>query len=148
MNYMEQVAKLLGIKLNERFNISDRACDYMLTENGIKYYHIYDNMWYRNDYTLIELLRGDAKIAEEKSILTKEEKQYLANIIAPFQDNVIHITKHILQRNGTKKSEYISISYKDGDGFQSTLDLPAFKLNTAYRGMRPEEKYTLGNLGL
>lgn len=41
MNYMSEVAKILGVELGERFKISDDhqynySCDYYFTNNGVR----------------------------------------------------------------------------------------------------------------
>lgn len=75
-------------------------------------------------------------------ILTKEEKEYLANVIKPFKDKVICIKKQLFN--------IISIQVKDEfsvNGFQN-IELARFEGNTMYQGMEIDKQYTLKDLGL
>lgn len=75
----------------------------------------------------------------EKEILDKVEKRYLSNLIRPFRSKVTCIEKH-----ENYDDEYILISVeKEPDIF-----LPNFSSGTMYKGMKPERKYSLEELGL
>ena len=82
---------------------------------------------------------------EVPDILTKEEKEYLSNIIKPFRDRVISIKK-----TGSSYSHFISIKIQkifNGTGTER-IDLPFFEADTMYRGMEVGKEYTLADLGL
>lgn len=81
---------------------------------------------------------------EVLDILTKEEKEYLANVIKPFRDRVCYI----------KKVECINkyfISIKINSKFlnceEEYIALPFFQ-NEMYKGMKSDKDYTLEDLGL
>ena len=75
-------------------------------------------------------------------ILDDDEKRYLGGVIWPFKDKVMYITKRSVISDST--IEYISIQLA-GDEF---ICLPRFKKGTMYKGMEPDHRYTLEELGL
>ena len=78
-------------------------------------------------------------------ILTKEEKEYLANVIKPFKDKVISIEK-----TGFNDSYFISIKIQrifNGTGTER-INLPFFEADIMYKGMEAGKEYTLADLGL
>nr|DAL24239.1 MAG TPA_asm: hypothetical protein [Caudoviricetes sp.] len=78
------------------------------------------------------------------NILDKVEKEYLKGIIGPFRDKILHITKDTYHGN-----EYISIMYKDlNKNIRGCINLPSFKPNTMYKGMKLDKDYTLDELNL
>lgn len=141
MNYMEQVAHLLGVELEEEFSINDsRNCKYKFTKNGL--FWRCDGHWLPSDITFIKILCGKAEIIK-KPILDEVEKQYLTNVIKPFRKQVDDIGK---LDNGTY--EYIAISLRNIDGYTMIMYFPRFKTGTMYKGMKAGKKYTLEDLGL
>lgn len=76
---------------------------------------------------------------EEKPKLTDEEKEYLSAVIKPFRDKVKAITK-----NTRVSKEFIEIEIQD----DTEIQMPFFKLNAYYRGMKSEKRYKLEELGL
>lgn len=75
-------------------------------------------------------------------ILDDEEKRYLGGVIRPFKDKVMYITKRSVISDST--IEYISIQLAGGE----YIWLPRFKKGTMYKGMEPDHRYTLEELGL
>lgn len=69
-SYMEKVAEILGVKLNEEFKIKGHGkTTFKMTKNGLAWYDENDDSWDIYDYTnliLIELLNGETEI-ESKS---------------------------------------------------------------------------------
>ncbi len=85
------------------------------------------------------------KITDKKEILNKEEKEYLKNIIAPFRNKIINITKEI----DNNKYEYIRIAYQEESReVICILNFPSFKAGTMYKNMEKEKQYTLEELDL
>ena len=75
----------------------------------------------------------------EEPILDEKEKEYLGNLIRPFRDRVILISK-----GENEKGQYIFIvSAGDED-----IYLPYFIENTMYKNMKADKDYTLEELGL
>lgn len=66
MNYYKQVAKMLGIELNEEFDINDILnFRYMLTEDGLKFKDKSSGPWLGySSPVLSKLLRGDYSIVK------------------------------------------------------------------------------------
>ena len=66
-NKMEQVAALLGVKLDEEFIVYDEYRKKMIckiTERGLFFYHGSYEAWWQDSGLLSELIRGEAVIAE------------------------------------------------------------------------------------
>ena len=76
----------------------------------------------------------------KEEILDEAEKRYLKGIIRPFKEKVTYISK----LHTREDKEFISINLKNGD----YIDLPLFKENTMYKGMKIDKEYTLEELGL
>ena len=136
-NKMEEVAKLLGVELEEDFKVYgwDGFCK--ITELGLERY-VKERSWLMDSIMLTDLIKGTAKIIKiPKPILTDKEKEYLSAVIKPFRDRVSSISKD-------GPLEYITILL-DGDDFAI---LPNFEEGTMYKGMEEYKKYTLEELGL
>ena len=69
-------------------------------------------------------------------ILDDAEKRYLSAVIRPFRDKVRYIKK-------CEDFIYITFEYGIGD-----MDFPPFEKGTMYKGMKPDHKYSLKELGL
>ena len=81
------------------------------------------------------------KQEEKKEVLDKAEKEYLENILRPFRNKVETIRKRAYGND----TEYLTFKMKND---VDTFDLPMFKPNTMYKGMKRCEYYTLKELGL
>ena len=148
-NIMKDVAKLLGLELEEEFTIEgfeDFFPKVKLTERGLSYWSNIDRRWCGLGDIPNKLLTGENKITKlPKPILNDVEKEYLGNIIKPFKDRVIWIGKSVYI-----PGEYIEIylrHYDDGCSSYSII-LPYFKKGTMYNGMELDKEYTLEELGL
>ena len=148
MNYMEQVAELLGVELGEKFKINfhgDISSDeYYIDENSI-HEVCYGRV---NDYCyplLIALLNGsDTVVKLPKNILTEKEKEYLSSVISPFRNSVEYFSKLNYRNN----YEYIKIKYNEIYDAQFSINLPCFEKGTMYTGMKVDKTYSLRELGL
>ena len=142
-NKMEEVAKLLGVELEEDFKVYgwDGFCK--ITELGLER-SVKERSWLMDSIMLTDLIKGTAKIIKiPKPILDKKEKEYLSAVIKPFRDKVIAIIKY----NGGDDRYYIQIAVKQS-GFFEYVNLPYFKKGTMYNGMELDKEYTLEELGL
>lgn len=86
-------------------------------------------------------------VYEHKEILDEKEKEYLSAVIRPFKNRVIHIEKNkIFQGN----SEFINIVLYSSSSYnkEESIPLPYFKKGKMYKGMKPDKRYTLKELGL
>ena len=61
-NYMPDVAKLLGVELNEEFKLKKHAEIYKFTEEGLAYYSNGSREWRITPFTLNVLLRGEYEV--------------------------------------------------------------------------------------
>ena len=142
-NKMAEVAKLLGVELNEEFTLNPSNYKYMLTRFGL--YKIYkEEIIWESSSMLQDLLLGKFTIVKiPKSILDDAEKKYLSAVIKPFRNKVEWVRKF----SSPNHREYIKISYQDST-HSNVLDFPDFKVGTMYRGMKIGKAYTLKELGL
>lgn len=75
----------------------------------------------------------------KEPILDDEEKEYLSAVIKPWREKVISIIKIRVNED-----YFISIRLKNGE----KVNLPWFKKDTMYKGMKSGKEYTLEELGL
>lgn len=152
MNYMKEVANMLGVELGEEFelkrDISD-ICRYKLTADGLVAFSPITKDWHEGNKLLVDLLLGSNEIVKIP-ILDEAEKEYLSAVIKPFKDRVTWIAKfrYIIDMYD-KTFHYIKINLKSCDGTRNTdIDLPYFEKGTIYKGMEKGKKYSLEELGL
>lgn len=78
---------------------------------------------------------------EVPELLTKEEKEYLENLLKPFKEVVDYIMK---VRDNYNIKEYIVIRICNGE----CITLPYFNYNEYYKNLEIEKEYTLKDLEL
>ena len=139
-NIMKDVARALGVELEEEFEIDDYG-KYKLTKDGLVHWSNVNQDWV-NSGIFNDLLKGDVKIV--KLILTEKEREYLSAVTKPFRDRIVWIKK---VSSPTLNHEYIKICYQDNN-YTIVLDFPDFKVGTMYKGMELGKEYTLEELGL
>lgn len=145
-NKMAEVAKLLGLKLDEEFTIKGVNSYYRfkLTVAGLMTSWRNSSQW--NSSGLLEdFITGRYQISKNiNPVLDPAEKRYLTNIIKPFKDQVIAIAKR-----SANYGEFIDIMIDEGEiGDCGNIYLPYFKHNSMYKGMKVNREYTLDQLGL
>ena len=143
MNYMEQVAKMLGVELEEEFQVEEYDDDYIfkLTKDGLRW--MGTNGWQSGYFSLEDILCDRIEIVK-KPVIDETERKYLSAVIKPFRDRVKCISK-----NRFDGFERIFITYFSKLGNKDyILDLPAFEEGTMYKGMEVCKHYTLDELGL
>ena len=143
-NKMSEVAKLLGVELDEEFGLKNSNFRYKLTTYGLRKRYLSVQEWSVSSM-LDDLLLGRFEIIKkDKSILDAAEKRYLTNIIKPFKDQVIAIAKR-----SANYGEFIDIMIDEGEiGDCGNIYLPYFKPDSMYKGMKVNREYTLDQLGL
>lgn len=143
MNYMKQVAGILGVELDEEFK-NNEFDDYTfkLTKDGLRWKCDDSWKWQGGFFTLEDILCDRVEIIKNPKILTEEEKEYLSYVTRPFIDSVESIRKE-KYFYGTD-SECIEIKFYDG----GTTCFPPFKQNSMYKGMELDKEYTMEELGL
>ena len=144
-NKMAEVAKLLGVELEEEFRIEGFSITYKLSEKGLMRWEDNSQKWYIS-YRIGELLTGEKKIIKLlKAILDEKEKEYLSAVIKPFRDKVISIANYYEE---SIDNNFIEIEVKNYCNENQYVSLPFFKKGTMYKGMEENKKYTLEELGL
>ena len=148
MNYMENIAHMLGLKLNENFHIKLDSntileSEYRFTEKGLMRYHKFIEQWDFAIYdTFLHLLDGKYEVVKiPESILTEHEKLYLSTVIKQYRKKVEYICKLTYHEYD---KEYLYIPLDNG----TTTNLPDFDTNTMYKGMELGRRYSLMELGL
>lgn len=76
----------------------------------------------------------------KEPILDDAERKYLAGVIRPFRKKVMGVVK--IQYSGGRQSIRIRVSYCD------CAELPFFKNDTMYKGMKVGKYYTPEELGI
>ena len=144
MNYMKQVADMLGVELEQEFKLKGISKVFKITKDGMYMKTALTNQDYllQGEYIAIgSILIGDHEV--KKPILNEVEKEYLSALIKPFRDIVISIGKC-----NCYEYEYIVIKYLDYGKYEGHIYLPCFKRGTMYKGMEAGKEYSLGDLRL
>ena len=145
-NKMSEVAKLLGLKLDEEFTIKGVNSSYRfkLTTAGLISSWKNSSKW-NSSGLLEEFITGHYQISKEKinSVLDPAGKKYLSAVIKPFRSKVYAIAKY----DDGVDNYYIQIAIKQNVYFEY-IDLPYFKKGTMYKGMELKKEYTVEQLGL
>lgn len=149
-NVMEEVAKLLGLELEEEFKLKEKDTNYIihtkykLTQNGLMGWSVPEQKWWYSTM-LQHLLTGQYEIIKiPMPILDDKEKEYLSNVIKPFRDKVKAITKYMAYSG----NEVIKIKIKQNAIDEDFINLPVLKKGTMYKGMEIAKEYTLKELEL
>ena len=143
MNYMEQIAKMLDVEINEEFKIEghDDNLKFKFTEN--RFLQSYGDVYgWVDSISIMTVLEGRAKIIKlPKPILTDEEKEYLSYVIKPFREDVLKISKFKSKVLNNKEV----IGFETPNGF---MIFPPFEKDKMYKNMELNKAYTLDDLGL
>lgn len=141
MNYMKQVADMLGVELEQEFKLKGISKVFKITKDGMYMKTALTDDWLLVNYAIGSILIGDHEV--KKTILDQAEKEYLSAIIKPFRDMVTSVIKY-----ESSIYEYIAIRYRGLEEYIGTVRLPSFKKDTMYKGMEVNKKYSLEDLGL
>ena len=93
----------------------------------------------------LDVFRKWLDMEHKEPILDDAERAYLSAVIKPFRDRVKHICKVNFLGVSSSEYQYIFITLSDGS---YNIDLPIFKGDTMYKGMKPAKDYTPQELGL
>lgn len=144
MNYMEQVAHMLGVDLEQEFYVKGRSEKYKFNKNGL-YFFDEDRQTWLTDFSLMRVLNGQYEIIE-RPILDEVEREYLDAVVKPFRNKVISITK--LDSEEMNGYEYICIEHREVCNERYFINLPCFKKGTIYKGMETDKAYSMEDMGL
>lgn len=142
---MEDVAKLLGLELEEEFRIDSFDRKYKLSNNGLMVWSDDLQQWHCS-VRVGQLLTGERQIIKlPKPILDDVEKEYLSAVIKPFRKHIITFRK--IQNY---KYEFIEIViYRIDEGAScEVISFPYFNQGEMYKGMEINKEYALEELGL
>ena len=142
MNYIEQIAKMLDVEINEEFKIEgyDDNIRFKFTKNA--FMQSCGDGWWFSSNLIMTVLEGYRKLIKlPKPVLTDEEKEYLSYVIKPFRNRIEYFYKWTCPNDDY---EAITIMMKDCNHF----NFPPFKKGTMYKRMLLHEEYTLDDLGL
>lgn len=147
MNYMKQVAQMLGVEIGEEFKVENThdildgrsKYNFVITENGL--IEIVGKSIFEKEQLLTKLLNGNYKVIKlPKPILDEKEREYLSYVIRPFRDNIKYLYK-----TKNEDSEYIEFKFNDAYDF---MCFPNFEKGKMYKGMSIDKRYSLEELGL
>lgn len=88
------------------------------------------------------LVKYETVFERKEEILDETEKRYLTSVIKPFRHKIKSIEK--TNKIGNSSLCYLEILLKDNDN----ANLPDFKIDSMYKGMESNKKYSLKELGL
>ena len=142
---MKEVAKLLGVELEEKFMLKDFQHMYKLTEKGLMYWSDISQIW-ENSNAIGDLLTGKYEIVKlSKPILTSKEREYLSAVIKPFRDRILNIYKFDLFGY---EGIGIDLNFPKDENYKDAMTLPSFEKGTMYKGMELGKEYILEELEL
>ena len=142
MNYMKQVAQMLGVELEKEFKLNDDYHKYKLNDKGLVMYECGE--WTVQSLTFTKLLNGQYEIIKlSKPILDDTEKKDISGVIEPFRRYFKYIKKCELYGK-----ERIVINIKKECDYDWLIELPPFKKGTMYKGMKSGKEYTLEELNI
>lgn len=142
MNYIPEVAKMLGVEIGEEFKIEGYQDFIKFRFDELSLEYLSNGEWYLATSVLCDLLNGNLKLIKlPKPVLDEKEREYLSYVIKPFRDSVTYFYK---RRYENDELEWIKIEMKNDD----VMYFPKFKKGTMYKGMELNKKYTLEELGL
>lgn len=96
-----------------------------------------------NDIVKVERpVKYETVFERKEEILDETEKRYLTSVIKPFRHKIKSIEK--TNKIGNSSLCYLEILLKDNDN----ANLPDFKIDSMYKGMESNKKYSLKELGL
>lgn len=146
MNYMKEVAQILGVELDEEFYIKGNDNKFKITNNGMCYSFKSCDMWSPVSWIICDILNGKLEIVKKpKPILDEVEKRYLSNVIKPFRNQIESIVKY-----SYGKYEAINmVNFKVDENMSfNVTNFPYFKKGTMYKGMEVNKEYSLEDLEL
>lgn len=133
--------------MNTKFKIGDKV----IYKNKLGYIDIivitnkgiYYQLFYVNDDSEKEYEYGieEYQLKKYKPILDSVEKRYLENLIRPFRNINIYISK----TKFNNKEEFLHIMFNER---YNNISLPNFSKNTMYKGMELGKKYSIKELDL
>ena len=139
MNYMKQVADMLGVELEQEFKLKGISKVFKITKDGMYMKTALTDDWLLVNYAIGSILIGDHEV--KKTILDQAEKEYLSAVIKPFRKRI----KSIKKAYNSGNSAYISIAMDKCEH----IYLPYFNLNSGmYKRMETDKEYTLKDLEL
>lgn len=153
---MKKRIKLRDLTKEQWDNCNSDICSTIRCENCM-FYKVYcgttleKKSWFNNkDLYSDKFLDQEIEI-EVPDSLDEVEKQYLSNVIKPFRNRAVSISKKIINfENKENKIFYyirIKIESKTGIFCNEFISLPYFN-NEMYEGMEVNKEYTLEDLGL
>ena len=145
MTYIEQIAKMLNVGINEEFKIEGYDDNMRFKFTRSAFLQSCGDGWWSNSNSIMNVLEGYRKLIKlPKPVLDEVEKEYLSYVIKPFRNRIKYFYKYPC---GNGDYEAITVIMEAYDYF-SYLAFPKFKKGSIYKGMEPNKKYTLDDLGL
>ena len=152
---MKELIKLRDMTIEQWDNYKNNKCNYRC--NDCAFYgaecllSCNIRSWIHNKNIYSDEFLERKIIIETSNVLDKVEKEYLTNVIKPFKNRVVSISKKVVNfsHKENKIFYYIRITIKDiTETFdEEFMSFPYFK-SEMYKGMENCKEYTLEDLGL
>jgi len=155
MKTNEELLKFYGVELNKRYIITEKSdMAHANVDVGEKFKienlcnkELLMHFEEREFYCYLHTLNGFSYKPCPEEVLDEVEKNFLANVIKPYQKYRRRI--NIIKRKSSDgKWEWIDVIKYCGDIVFPALTFPAFPTGKMYKGMKVHKEYTLEELGL
>ena len=140
--------RMLNEKESENITLKNDNRYYLNQIDQFKTEKVMQDERFRNVSLENDELRKQIQDIKESSSAKEDEKEkeYLSAVIKPFKDRVCYIQK-VKTTNSDNQFIFIRVKRYDCEENED-IDLPYFKANTMYKGMKVDRCYTLKELGL
>lgn len=131
--------------IEKGYQFSDVIIKYSDTDNRRKFIILVKNEKvdeFSLDSDTTSLYAFKRWLGMERNILNDAERRYLAGVIKPFRYEIKSVEKI---RDWPKSLDRICFYMKN---YEDVWYLPAFKVETMYKGMEVDKEYTVEELGL
>lgn len=97
------------------------------------------------DHIFKDVKAGAEPICFRKPILDDVEREYLKAVFKPFASRIKWVKKQCCNERWVNMEYIKALMVDPADDYTC---LPVFKAGTMYKGMKPDEKYSLDDLGI
>lgn len=139
MNKMENIAKLLDVKMDEVFELE--GCGdalFKITENGFMVYNYVNGKWEAKcEHLLVDILTGKEKILKKTRFMLDNRESILLHKTAG-NNWITTIAKHEHPNN----KEYIFLKTIDEDGYPEFFSSDSFEKGTMFSDLETNVEYS------
>lgn len=139
MNKMENVAKLLDVKMDEVFELESRGdALFKITENGFMVYNYINGKWEAKcEHLFVDILTGKEKILKKVRFTLDNRESILLHKTAG-NNWITSLAKHERPDN----EEFISLQTIDEDGHPEFFSSDSFEKGTMFSDLETDVEYS------